>query len=425
MSSELLAIVASHRATPVAIRERLALGGTPGQVILAEVLAHADVDELVPLATCNRDELYLAVRDADQAEEAVMRALGRHAGLPRERLRAHVATLHGSAVPRHLFAVAAGLESMVFGEAEIQGQVKRAYEGALDDGLGGPLTNRLFRDALSAGKRIRAETAIGRTGVSVSSVAVELARQTLGDLRSRRVVVIGTGKNAELTARALERNGASIVFVASRRHDRAFELARRFGEAVTFDRLAAELAEADVVLSCTASPHRVVSRELLAAARRPLLAIDVAVPRDIEPSAGALPGVTLLDMDDLEREIAARLDGRRTCEARARELVDEEAARFESWLAGVELLPTMRALRMRGDAIVAQLLDENSPRWEGLTPADRRRVEALARAVAARLLDEPTRWLKGAPRAELRVLRELFGLDEPADEASDAARVAV
>ena len=422
MGAELLAVVASHQATPVAVRERLALGGTRGQSTLAALRAHPDIDELVPLATCNRDELYLVVRDAARAEQAVMRALARHAELSPAGLREHVVALHGPAVPRHLFAVTAGLESMVFGEAEIQGQVKRAYERALEYGLSGPLTNRLFRDALSAGKRVRAETTAGQAGVSISSVSIELARRALGDLNGRRVVVIGTGKHAELTARALERNGASIVFVASRRHDRALELARRFGHAVPFDRLGAELAEADLVLSCTGSPHRVVSSELLAGARRPLLVIDVAVPRDVDPSAAALPGVTLLDMDDIEREIAARLDGRRSCEAQARDLVEEEAKRFERWLTTLELLPTMRALRRRADDIVAQLLDENERRWEGLSPADRERVEVLARAVAGRLLDEPTRWLKRADSKDLPVLREAFGLD---DDASGDARVAV
>lgn len=416
-------MVASHQATPVAVRERLALGGTKGQNTLAALLAHPDIDELVPLATCNRDELYLVVGDAARAEQAVMRALARHAELSPAALREHVVPLRGPAVPRHLFAVTAGLESMVFGEAEIQGQVKRAYERALEDGHSGPLTNRLFRDALSAGKRVRAETTAGHAGVSISSVSVELARRTLGDLDGRRVVVIGTGKHAELTARVLERNGASIVFVASRRHDRALELARRFGHAVPFDHLAAELAEADLVLSCTGSPHRVVSRELLAGARRPLLVIDVAVPRDVDPSAADLPGVTLLDMDHIEREIAARLDGRRSCAAQALELVEEEAKRFERWLTTLELLPTVRALRRRGDDIVAQLLDENERRWEGLSPADRQRVEMLARAVAGRLLDEPTRWLKRAESKDLPVLREAFGLDDEA--GGGEARVAV
>lgn len=418
MPTELLALVASHRHAPVAIRERLALGSPRGRAALAALGAHPLVDEVVPLATCNREELYLAVSDAAGAQEAALGTLARHARLAPRRLEAHVTVLSGAEVPRHLFAVAAGLDSMVLGEAEVQGQVKRAHAAALESGLGGPFTHRLFRDAVSAGRRIRSQTEIGHARVSVSSVAVDLAGRALGGLGGRRVVVVGTGKNAELTAQALAREGASIVFVASRRHERAAELAGRYGEAVPRSRLADELARADVLLSCSASPHRVVGRALLEGRR--LLAIDMAVPRDIDPAAGALPGVTLLDMDDLEREIDSRLEGRRACAGDALALVDREAARFDRWLASMEVLPAIRALRRHGDRIVAQVLAENDSRWQQLTPTDRERVEALARAVAARLLDSPTRRLEGASPTDVRLLCQLFEIDA----AHEAARAA-
>src|SRR5207244_426519 len=248
---------------------------------------------------------------------------------------------------RHLSAVAGGLDSMIVGEAEVQGQVKRAYELALVEGVTGPISNRLFRDALAAGKRVRTETAIGRSRVSVSSVAVELARATLGELQARRVLIVGAGENGELTAQALHQRGVETVFVANRRYDRAIGLAQRFGGiAVRFDDLPAQLLEADIVVTCTSSPHQILGRDELAVVlaqreSRPLLAIDIAVPRDIEPSVRDLPGITLYDMDDLQREVARNLSVR---EAEATRLLHEPTLRLKE-SAHAESYVHLQALR--------------------------------------------------------------------------------
>jgi glutamyl-tRNA reductase len=322
---------------------------------------------------------------------------------------------------RHLFEVAAGLDSMIVGEAEVLGQVKRAYELALVEGATGPIANRLFRDAIAAGKRVRTETALGRAHDSVSSVAVELARSLLGDLGSRTVLVIGAGETAELTAKALHMRGADTVFVANRRYDRAIGLAQRFGgHAVRFEDLPAQLLESDIVVSSTASPHQIVGRDALAEVMeqregRPLLIVDIAVPRDVDGSVRDLPGVTLYDMDDLQREAARNLSVQSAEATRARSLVEEEAERFERWAASLDVVPTVAALRERADAIVAQVLRENEPRWLALGDEDRERVEVLARAVVSRLLHEPTLRLKAAEGDDayvyVQVLRELFGID--------------
>jgi glutamyl-tRNA reductase len=328
---------------------------------------------------------------------------------------------------RHLFGVAAGLESMIVGEAEIQGQVKRAYELALVEGATGPITNRLFRDALATGKRARSETAIGRSRVSVSSVAVELARGTLGELDSRRVLVIGAGDNGELTAKALRERGVETVFVANRRYDRAIGLAQRFGgHAVRFDDLPAELQAADIVVSSTSSPHQIVGREeleLVMESRdgRPLLLIDIAVPRDIDPAVRELPGITLFDMDDLQREVARSLSAREAEVVHVRTIIEQEVERFGDWLASLDVVPTIAALRERGDEIVERVLRENDKRWESLSDADRARVELLARTVVGRLLHEPTVRMKndverGGSYVHLQALRELFGLEPEAPE---------
>src|SRR5205085_8124484 len=295
----------------------------------------------------------------------VLSALARNAGIRPTELLGNLYSLHGDEAVRHLFGVAAGLDSMIVGEAEIQGQVKRAYELALVEGTTGPVTNRLFRDALGAGKRARTETGIGRSRVSVSTVAVELAAQTLGELSERHVLVIGAGENGELTARALAARGVRTIFVANRRYDRAIGLASRFGgEAVRFDELPELLVRADIVVACTASPHQIVGREELALVveerdGRPLLLIDIAVPRDIDPGVRGLRGITLYDMDDLQHAVARNIGGREAEAATARALVEQEADRFEEWFSSLEVVPTVAALRERADEIVAQVLREN------------------------------------------------------------------
>ena len=420
----LLALGVSHKTAPLALRERLALPEGRASGILAELVAGDAIREAVALSTCNRTELYFHAADPVEAESNALAALARQADLPPTELFGHLYAMRGLDAVGHLFAVAAGLDSMIVGEAEIQGQVKRAYELALVEGVTGPLTNRLFRDALAAGKRVRTETAVGRARVSVASVAVEVARETLGDPSERRVLVIGAGENGELAARALGQAGVSTVFVANRRYDRAIGLAQRFGgEAVRFDDLPGELARADIVVGSTGSPHQIIGRDELEVvmaerAGRPLLVLDIAVPRDFDPRVRELPGITLYDMDDLQREVARNLSVRETEAARARVVVEREVARFADWLASLEVVPTIAALRERGEEVVRQVLEENAGRWEDLSGADRERVEVLARAVVRRLLHEPTVRLKRAEEGSfthVQALRELFGLDTEPD----------
>ena len=296
---ELLALGVSHKTAPLALRERLALPEGRATAVLAELRSHEDIHEAVAISTCNRTELYLVVSDAVEAESAALAVLARQAETRPTELTDQLYSLRDREAVRHLFSVAAGLDSMIVGEAEIQGQVKRAYELALVEGATGPISNRLFREALGAGKRVRTETGVGRSRVSVSSVAVELAGEMLGDLSRRRVLVIGAGENGELTAKALREHGVHTVFVANRRYDRAIGLAQRFGgSAVRFDDLPEELARADIVVSCTASPHQIVGREELELTMsgrdgRPLVLIDIAVPRDVDPAVRDLPGIAL------------------------------------------------------------------------------------------------------------------------------------
>jgi glutamyl-tRNA reductase len=431
VSEELLALGVSHKTAPLALRERLALPEGRAVSTLRELTAHDAVHEAVAISTCNRAELYMVVADPVEAENEALAILSRQAEIRPTELASSIYSLHGADAVRHLFSVAAGLDSMIVGEAEVQGQVKRAYELALVEGATGPISNRLFRDALGAGKRARTETEVGRSRVSVSTVAVDLAAGQLGDLAKRRVLIIGAGENGELTARALRDRGVHTVFVANRRYDRAIGLAERFGgEAVRFDDLPAELARADIVVSCTSSPHQIFGREELEVVleergRQPLVLIDIAVPRDIEPEVRDLcSGVTLFDMDDLQRQVARNLSVREAEATKAKVVVDQEAERFDSWLETLDVVPTITALRARGEEIVDQVLRENESRWESLSEADRERLGVMARAVVNRLLHEPTLRLKGAEDAYVHVnaLRELFGLKQdetPVAEVTD------
>ena len=448
MSGELLALGVSHKTAPLELRERLALTEGRATAVLAELTAHEEIHEAVAISTCNRTELYLVATDAVAAESAALAVLARQAETRPTELADSLYALRDLDVARHLFSVAAGLDSMIVGEAEIQGQVKRSYELALVEGMTGPIANRLFRDALAAGKHVRTDTGVGRSRVSIATVAAELACRGLGaeicpaaegatgDLSDRRVLVIGAGEQGERTAQALKDRGAHAVFVANRHYDRALGLAERYsGSAVPLDELPNELAVADIVVSCTSSPHQLVGREELALVLEgregPLVIIDIAVPRDIDSGVRDLPGVTLYDMDDLELEVARNLSVREAEAERARALVDGDVERFRDWLASLEVLPTIRGLRERADAIVEQVLAENASRWESLSDADRDRLAAMSRALVARLFHEPTIRLRDGAEDEssyvhVAVLRELFGLDTalaPLDDEQPEAEV--
>jgi len=429
--SELLALGISHKTAPLELRERLSLTEGRAAGALRELTAGEGIHEAAAISTCNRTELYLVVSDAVEAESTALGVLTRQGEIRPTELLGHLYSLRAVEAAGHLFRVTAGLDSMVVGEAEIQGQVKRAYELALVEGATGPILNRLFRGALAAGGRVREETSIGERNVSVPSVAVELARRALGELAERRVLVVGAGETAELVARALVSRGAAGVFVANRHYDRAIGLAQRFrGEAVRFEELPEQLEAADIVVSATNSPHHIVERdglEHVMAARdgRPLLLVDIAVPRDIEPECREVGGVSLHDIDDVQ-QIAERNAGGREAEARRAEpILAAELDRFERWLASLEVVPTIASLRERADDVVAAVLAENETRWQDLGAEDRERLTAMAKAIASRLLHEPTLRMKrsaGSDEAYLYVsaLRELFGLGaetEPEEES--------
>jgi glutamyl-tRNA reductase len=420
--TEILALGVSHRTAPLSLRERLALPEGRAVGVLGELTDSDQVHEAAALSTCNRTELYLVAADPVEAESRALGLLAREADIRPTELAGRLYSLRGAEAARHLFSVTAGLDSMILGEAEIQGQVKRAYELALVEGATGAILNRLFRAALAAGKRARTETGISERGLSIPSVSVELAQHTLGDLAERRVLLVGAGETAELTARALAARGVQTVFVANRHYNRAIGLAQRFGgRAVRIDELPTQMEDADIVVSSTNSPHHIIEREELEVVMerrggRPLELVDLAVPRDVEPSCREVGGVTVHDVDDVQAIADRNVSGREAEARRAERLLEVELAHFESWLGSLQAVPTVAALRKRADEIVDRVLAENEPRWESLSDADRERLRMMARAIASRLLHEPTLRIKRSAEDEtayayVHALRELFGLD--------------
>jgi glutamyl-tRNA reductase len=432
-ASELLALGISHKTAPVASREKLAFTESQAVEFAELVTASPEVSEAVVISTCNRTEVYLVVGGVGggplQAETEVLGMLARRAGVRPTELAQEIYSPRNCEAARQLYRVTSGLESMIVGEAEIQGQVKRAYEAAMAAGVTGPLSNRLFAAALTTGKRVRSETGIGSSRVSVPSVAVDLAQDVLGGLSDRHVVILGAGETSELTAQALAHQGVGTIFVANRHADRALSLAQRFGGSVVgLDKLPEQLLEADIVVSSTSSPHPIVGSEELEVVMeqrkgRPLLLIDIAVPRDIDSRCGDIEGVTLYDIDDLQAVVVRNLGARKEIVPQAEEIVEEEIRRFARWLGQLETLPTVSALREHGNALVEQILAENAGRWESASERDLMRVDAIAKAVLNRLLHEPTIRLRSfsAERghASLQLVRELFGLDE--EQQKDAS----
>ena len=411
----LLLVGLSHRVAPVELRERVALPGAR-----AGELAHAfagESDEVVCLSTCNRTELYVATEDPESAERRAVDTLCAVAGLEADQLRPVLYRLRDEAAALHLCRVAAGLDSMVPGEGEILGQVRAAYEA----GATGPLLDRLFHQALHAGKKVRSETAIAEAPASVPSAAAALAEQVFGDLDGCRVLLVGAGKIGELAARNLAARGARITFVANRSLDRAEELAGRVGaEALPLDGIAGELEDADVLLSSTSAAGFVlvrtdVERVLPKRKGRPLFLIDIAVPRDLDPAIDDLEGCYLYDIDDLESVVEESLARRRHEAAAAEAMVVAEADRFHEWQASREVVPAIASLRAHAEEIRAAELE----RARGLSERERRAVESITARVLDKLLHLPTVRLKeaaagadGAVYAD--AVRHLFGLGDDA-----------
>ena len=412
----------SHKTAPVEIREKLTFPAHRQEEALSLLTSTPAVSEAVIVSTCNRTEIY-AVTAADvDGPAAVIDFLAEYHDLDRHELVRYLYIVEGEAVVRHLFRVVASLDSMVVGEAQILGQVKEAYEYAFEAGACQRIFNKLFRQSFEVGKRVRNETEIGENAVSISYAAVELAKKVFDSLNGRCVLVIGAGKMSELTARHLVSNGVRKVLVANRTYERAVELAHRFsGEAIEYDHLFERMVEADIVISSTAATEYVVRKEHVAEHRRarkgrPLFFIDIAVPRDIDPSVNDLNDVYVYDIDSLNGVVETNLEERMREAERAEVIIGEEMGEFERWLESLEVVPTVAAMRAKAEQIRLAELERAMKRLGGLSDKEMQTVEALTCSIVNKMLHGPTERLKKVSTEKdgyeyVEAARFLYGLD--------------
>ena len=416
----------NHRSTPLELLERMTIGDAALTKALHDLTSREDVSEAVVLSTCNRTEIYAVAERFHAAYADIRDFLAETAFLAPEDFSDHLYVHYDAPAVAHLFAVSAGLDSAVLGESEILGQVKSAWDAAREEGAAGAVLNLLFRHAIEAGKRARTDTDIARHTTSVASAAVAMASGRLGELAGRRVLVLGAGDMGEAMVLGLAKAGAADIALANRTWERAVELAARVdGRPVQLADVPAALEDVDLLLSSTgaASPLLEVDdlRGIVAArAGRPLLIVDIAVPRDIDPAIGELDGVTLLDMDDLRAFADIGTAARKGEVAAVQSLLDEELERYLGATSAREVAPMIVALRERAEEVRQAELDRYRARLDGLEPVQRDAVEALTRGILGKLLHDPSIALKdaaGSPRGDrlVNALRELFALDDDAD----------
>ena len=429
----IVAVGLNHTSAPVALREQLALNDCGLHMALSDLAAcrhipanengHPRLVESVILSTCNRLEVYAVVAGSPSAGwRRIEHFLADLQGLDLEVLRQHLYLLEGQAAVEQLMRVAAGLDSMILGEPQILGQVSTAQTEAQAAGAVGPILSHLFDHAIHAGKRARTETEIGRHTTSISHAAAQLVNDQLGSLEEVQALIVGAGEMAQVAAQALQDRGLGQMSFINRTHSRAERLARHFGgRALNWYHLPSALAMADVVVCSTGAPHIVLHENdvrpgLAGRAGRPLLFVDIAVPRDVEDSVGDLPGVQLYDIDQLQVTVDANLAQRQTAIPQVEEIVAQEAARFESWLQGRQVLPVLVELRRKAQDIATAELDRYQSHLEELDPIYQEKVTRLVNRIVNKLLHEPTVRLK-ASAAEgngveyAQAIRELFNLD--------------
>jgi glutamyl-tRNA reductase len=396
------------------MRERLAFVPASIQPALQALRAYADEGFIV--STCNRVEIGGLVA-GDGGPQALMRFLAdRHRVAP-EDLAPHLYTYTGADAVRHVFRLAAGLDSMVLGEDQIQVQIKSALAEARDARIAGQLIDRLLQSALAAGKLVRTQTSIARSHLSVVSVALDIAREALGGLERRRVLVVGAGRMAELALKHLRDEAREGICITNRSLDRAQALAAAYGaRARPFDQLEQALADADVVVSCTAAAGVIIPADMVARARAgsraPLLLLDLAMPRDVDPQAAELEGVRLVGVDDMRAICDANRAARAAEVASAEEMVAGEVAKFMEWLALQDVVPTIRALRERAEAIRTAELQRTLAKLPNLSPREQEAIGALSAAIVNKLLHQPIRTLKDPEAGSqlAQVVQQLFQL---------------
>ena len=418
----ILSLGLNHSSAPVHLRERLIFNEEHIRASLSRLsYGHlsGNMAEMVILSTCNRIELYV-VSNQDTFTE-LETFLSEPRGVERDEFIRHLYHHKDVDVARHLFNVAAGLDSLVVGEPQILGQVTRALELARGQNTVGPILNRLFQSAIHAGKRARTETGISRNPASVSSLAASLSQRVVHHIAGAQIVILGAGEMAELAVEALLKRGANRILVVNRTLERAHSLAHRWGaQATTFENLNAALASADIVIASTGAPHTIVTTEMVnqimqARQQRPLVLIDIAVPRNIDPETVNISYVRLYDIDNLNAQLEHSLAERMAEVPQVKTILKEELSQFAEYMKSLEMIPIIVDIRQQAELIRQEVLEKTLRRLPDLTETERDRIEAMTQALVKKLLEAPTHRLRAeasCPHAPeyAAVARTLFGL---------------
>ena len=426
----IIVIGLSHKTASVEIREKVAFSPNLIEKPLLDLIALDDIIEGVIVSTCNRVEIYATTRDIAGGISRIKRFMADHHRIPLESLEPHLYSYHSEAAIRHVFRVASSLDSMIVGEPQILGQIKTSYGYAAEYKSSGIILNRFLHKAFSVAKRVRTETKIASSAVSVAFAAVELAKKILGELTDKTVMLVGAGEMCELAAKHFLNSGAKGVMVTNRTFERAERLAADFGgEAIRFEELFQHLHRADIVLSSTGAPHIIIGpkdvEEVVKRRRfRPMFFIDIAVPRDIDQKVDDVENAYLFTVDDLQEIVQANLAQRNLEAQKAEEIIDQEIGQFYKWLSALEVTPTIVALRSRFDEIRRAELDKTFTSWKDLPPEAEKRLESLTMAIMNKMLHTPSTVLKQAGqggRVDLYVdaLRQLFELEAAPEDKEE------
>ncbi|HET6419334.1 MAG TPA: glutamyl-tRNA reductase [Geobacteraceae bacterium] len=411
----------SYNTASLEIREKVAFAPNRIEQPLREVVSLPGIAEAIILSTCNRVEIYAATHDIAGGIARIKRFMADFHGFPFELLEPHLYGLHGEDAIRHVFRVASSLDSMVMGEPQILGQVKSAYGYAAEYNTSGIILNRFMHKAFSVAKRVRNETRVASSAVSVAFAAVELAKKIFDDLSDKTVMLIGAGEMGELAAKHFINSGVRGVLVANRTFERGEKLAAEFdGRAVIFEDLIDHLHKADIVLSSTGAPQHIIKpRQVAEVMRRrklkPMFFIDIAVPRDIDPNVNELENVYLYNTDDLQGIVEYNLRQRAVEAEKAEEIVNQEIGQFFNWISALEVTPAIIALRTRFEEVSKSELARTIASWKDLQPEQEKRLEALTGAIIGKLLHNPISVLKQNRQGNrndmyIDALRQLFDL---------------
>jgi len=418
---KILVLGLNHKVADIDVREKLAFDGPKLHEGLIRFKELPEVHEAVILSTCNRVELYAHVSDVEKASESIKTFLAEFHGIKRSSLDNALYIYDDIEAVRHIYRVASSLDSMIVGEPQILGQLKDAFELALEKKTTGILMNKLMKKAISVAKRVRTETKISENAVSISFAAVELARKIFTDLSKRTCMLLGAGEMAELAARHLITNGVKEVMVANRTYDRACDLAQEFkGRPVKFEEFIREMVNADIVICSTGAPDYILRKNEMQKVmkerkQRQVFLIDISVPRNIDPDINGLDNVYLYNIDDLQGVVDANMFERHKEAEKAEKIVQEEIETFIKWHASLDSVPTIKALRERAEEMKKEELDRLLNKVEGFGEKEREAIEYMATALMNKLIHPPTAALKDSSddkESLVALIRKLYGIDE-------------